>query len=502
MLDFQSNSTSNEMIDLSKTRKCVIYARCSTLMQKDSIESQISFCEAFAKQQGISVVGYFRDDGKTGRNAEREGLKALMEELQNPQKEWDLVLVYRLDRFFRNARLFIEHQYKMRDFSAYLLSAQESMLNNVFPMTETFRFFVAQQAELESHRIGENVARGKLTSAKNGSWQGGTAAYGYYIVDGALTINPKEKHAVELIFQQRANGMSLQKIADSVNEKGFTTKLNRPFKTTGIREILTNPCYKGELHYNRSSAKGANGFNRHRYKDDSQIVKIPCPAIVSAELWERVQPSSENKTRSSKSTRYLLSGKVFCKHCQSVMHANRRNNHEKLYIGFYCPSSKSHSGCTVKEIDMFRLEEFVLSCLCEELLSEKLLKQFANEFPTLNQKKKAELEELKAQQNRLEKRCKNLIDELEKNCSEDGSKEILERINKIAKEKAEIENSIAELSKTMTYAPTESDVTKARELFVSYCKQPENRPFVENLIRNNVERIEVGEKSIELSFCC
>lgn len=503
MIDFQSDSsTSNEMIDLSKTQKCVIYARCSTLMQKDSIKSQISFCEAFAQNQGLSVVGYFRDDGKTGRNAEREGLKALMEELHNPQREWDLVLVYRLDRFFRNARLFMEYQYRMRDFSVYLLSAQESMLNNVFPMTETFRFFVAQQAELESHRIGENVARGKLTSAKNGSWQGGIAAYGYSLVDGSLIINLKEKQAVELIFQQRANGMSLQKIADLLNEKGFTTKLNRPFKTTGIREILTNPCYKGEMHYNRSSAKGANGFNRHCYKDDSQIVKIPCPAIVSEELWQRVQPASENKIRSSKSTRYLLSGKVFCKHCQSVMHANRRNNHEKLYVGFYCPSNKSHSGCTVKEIDMFRLEEFVLSCLCEQLLTEKILKEFAQEFHTLNQKKKAELAELKAQYARIEKRCKNIVDELEKNSSEEASKTLSERLNKIAKEKSELEKSIAELSKTMSYIPTESDVTKARELFVSYCKQLENRPFVENLIRNNVEHIEVGEKSIELSFSC
>ena len=103
---------------------------------------------------------------------------------------------------------------------------------------------------------------------------------------------------------------------------------------------------------------------------------------------------------------------------------------------------------------------------------------------------------------RIEKRCKNIVDELEKNSSEEASKTLSERLNKIAKEKNEIANAISELSKTMSYAPTEADVAKARELFVSYCKQPENRPFVENLIRNNVERIEVGEKSIELSFSC
>jgi len=214
VIDFKSEEHSSDMIDLSTTKRCVIYARCSTVFQEESIESQITFNQAFAKQKGITVVGIFQDEGKTGRKDDRDGLKALMAELQNPNRDWDLVLVYRIDRFFRNARLFMEYQYRMRDESVYLLSAQESMLNNIFPMTDTFRFFVAQQAELESHRIGENVARGKITAAQKGRWQGGQPPLGYDVIDGALIINPKEKQAVTMIFEQRAQGVSMQKIAD------------------------------------------------------------------------------------------------------------------------------------------------------------------------------------------------------------------------------------------------------------------------------------------------
>lgn len=503
MIDFKSEEYSSDMIDLSTAKRCVIYARCSTVFQEESIESQITFNQAFAKQKGITVVGIFQDEGKTGRKDDRDGLKALMTELQNPDRDWDLVLVYRIDRFFRNARLFMEYQYRMRDESVYLLSAQESMLNNIFPITDTFRFFVAQQAELESHRIGENVARGKITAAQKGRWQGGQPPLGYDVVDGTLIINPKEKQAVTMIFEQRAQGVSMQKIADILNEQGYLSKANRPFKPTGIREILINPCYKGEIHYNRSAAKGSKGFNRHSYKDDSQIIKTTCPAIVSKELWQKVQPLTENKIRISKSTRYLLSGKVFCKHCKDqVMHANRRNNHDKLYISFYCPNNKLHKGCTVKEIDMFKLEDFVLMTLCEQLLSKEYLKRFSDEFPKLNQKKKSELSELKTQHSRIEKRCNNLIMKLEDNCSEEVSKQITERLNRLSKEKLQLENMISALSKTMSYVPTDDDVVKAKSMFLTYCKQEENRPFVESLIRTNVEQIEVDNDSVTVLLNC
>jgi len=500
MIDFNSGEKSPDMIELSRTKRCVIYARCSTSYQEESIESQISFNEAFAKRNGLKIVGVFKDDGKSGRNADREGLQALMSELSNPEREWDLVLVYRLDRFFRNARLFMEYQYTMKDYDTNLLTAQESMLNNVFPMTETFRFFVAQQAELESHRIGENIARGKLTGAQKGRWQGGTAPLGYQVIDGILTIDPKKKLIVEKIFNQRAQGVSMQKIADILNEQGYTSKLNRQFKVSGIREIITNPCYKGELQYNRSSARGTNGFNRHLYKDEKLIVKYSCTPIVSPELWDKAQPEASKKKRSSKSTRYLLSGKVFCKNCgDQVMHANRRNNHDKLYISFYCPNSKAHRECDVKEVDMFKLEDFVLNCLCQKLLSKEFLQTFSENFSNLSKKNKAKLSELKTQHSRLKKRCDNLISQLEE-CSEETSEQITERLDILAKEKAELSIAITELTRSLSYVPSEDDIIRARSIFISYCKQETNRYFVESLIRTYVERVDIDNEGATVSL--
>lgn len=501
MIDFSGSETASaEMTDLSKTKKCVIYARCSTTHQSESVESQVTFNRAFAMRKGLLVVGVFQDEGKTGRKADRDGLQALMKELLNPDRTWDLVLVYRIDRFFRNARLFMEYQYRLLDNHVYLLSAQEAMLNNIFPMTTTFRFFVAQQAELESNRIGENISRGKITAAQKGRWQGGQAPLGYEIVDGALTINPQQKQIIQRIFEQRSQGVSMQKIADMLNEEGYTSKRNRPFKTTSIREILTNPVYMGVCQYNRSSARGANGYNRHSLKDDELIVKSDCPAIVTEQLWMKCQPNEGNKTRSAKSTRYFLSGKVYCKECGGqVMHVNRRNNHDKLYIGFYCPNNRKKM-CRTKEIDMLLLEEFVLINLCDELFSEKFIKSFAYEFPSLDGKKKSELSALKIKNKRIQKRCDNLIKRLEDNSHEEAAIQIKERLDELGKQKAELQKEISALSNSMTFMPDKKDIEKASELFIPYCKQPENRLFVESLIRTYVDRLDVDNHSVTLTL--
>ena len=47
----------------------------------------------------------------------------------------------------------------------------------------------------------------------------------------------------------------------------------------------------------------------------------------------------------------------------------------------------------------------------------------------------------------------------------------------------------------MAYIPNEEDIRKAKSLFLSYCKQEENRLFVESLVRSNVERVEVDNES-------
>ena len=61
--------------------KAVIYARVSTNMQAERetpILGQIEECKQFAASQNWEVVGVYKDEGFTGRNANRPGFQDLI----------------------------------------------------------------------------------------------------------------------------------------------------------------------------------------------------------------------------------------------------------------------------------------------------------------------------------------------------------------------------------------------------------------------------------------
>ena len=85
--------------------KTAIYTRVSTEEQAKegySLEVQREHLEAFAKQKGYEIFKVYSDEGISGYVLERPALKKLIEDAK--YKEFDLVLVYKIDRFSRNLK--------------------------------------------------------------------------------------------------------------------------------------------------------------------------------------------------------------------------------------------------------------------------------------------------------------------------------------------------------------------------------------------------------------
>ena len=104
----------------------VIYARYSSYGQTEqSIEGQIRECTDYAKQNDIVIVDTYIDRAMTGTNDNRFNFQRMMKDAT--KQAWDLVLVYKLDRFSRNKYEMAIHRKTLKDNKIRLVSVKESI---------------------------------------------------------------------------------------------------------------------------------------------------------------------------------------------------------------------------------------------------------------------------------------------------------------------------------------------------------------------------------------
>ena len=103
-----------------KILRCAIYIRVSTFEQSvhgKSLQAQKECLKQYAAYYNMAVVGIYADEGKTARKElkKRKAIHALVEDVK--QDKIDVIVFWRLDRWFRNCQTFI--RYKM-----YLMSME------------------------------------------------------------------------------------------------------------------------------------------------------------------------------------------------------------------------------------------------------------------------------------------------------------------------------------------------------------------------------------------
>ena len=118
----------------------------------------------------------YSDLGCSGATDKRPGLQKLLTDARND--EFDIVYVYRMDRFFRNLRLLLNTVGELRDLGIEFKSVTEpfdtstptgrAMFANVGVFAEWMR-----EVGLESRN------EGMIKAMEEGKWLGGTPPYGY-----------------------------------------------------------------------------------------------------------------------------------------------------------------------------------------------------------------------------------------------------------------------------------------------------------------------------------
>ena len=411
----------------NKTLNAVIYARYSCSGQREeSIEGQVKVCKNFAEMNNYNIVEIYADKAMTGTNDNRPELQRLMSD--SKKGKFQNVIVYSLDRFGRNIMQTSKNYNILQENNVDLLSATESISKNAsgkLSMNILLSF-----AEYYSDELSQKVKRGLEQNAEKGIINGGYTPFGYKNVNKQLVIDEATAPYVKEIFKMYAEGKKTTEIIDYLNSRGLKTAKGKPFGKNSIHTILNNEKYIGVYKYNDITIKNA------------------IPRIISDELFNDVaivlkknkKHAGHNKAREE----YLLTTKIFCGHCKSMMTGYSAKSHTGRVYYYYSCNRANDKTCKKKLINKQMIEDLVINQCCH-LLTDENIHKIAKEIVRLGKsyQQSAGLSTLKKNLCKNEREQANLITSLSECPFKDVRDSIYEKIESLKNAHTLLESDIA-----------------------------------------------------------
>lgn len=357
-----------------------------------------------------------------------------------------------------------------------------------------------------SRNLAKETKKGLNENAHKAQFNGGTAPFGYKLVDKHYVIDEREAEGVRMIFRMYLDGKGYGEIARALAKKGFKTKSGKNFSKVSLHDILRNEKYIGIYTFNKVTKKSDGTRNSHGKPSEELIcVENAIPSIISKEDFIMVQKikadNQKHAARFRASIPYLLTGKIFCEHCGSEMNGHRIRRNEKEYSYYVCNRKERVAGeaCPNKYINSENLERWVIEsieqCVFTPQSIANIAKEMANQYTNHTKNSKNRLIQLKRQKATLEKRMGGLYDIMELNGVDDYN---LDRLKAVKAQIIDIENEMAscradENAPTLTAEQIEATLKALHEKLGTGDEIA--RRF---LINTFVDKIVVGEKNISM----
>lgn len=370
--------------------KCALYVRVSTVEQakKYSIPAQLELLRNFARMNNHEIFKEYVDDGASGTTSDRPQLQEL---LNDAERGWfETILVYRIDRFFRNTRELLKTVDELEKMGISFKSVTEP-----FDTSDSMGKFTATVlgsiAQLERDILVERAKMGVLRSVKEGHYMASVPLYGYKYnrQTKKLEIDPKESRVVRFIFElyQKADS-SLDKVTKKLNEIGYRHRKGGKWHETQVNRVLLHPGYCGKW----------------TYTSGSESIVINIPPIISEETFDKVRELSKKRKISGggrKKYEYLLVDYLYCGICGRRMGVRGRISTRRLgdkiygpYLAeyYYCPSRTLERGCGMKWINKGEIDSLVWRAIKRHIKNPALIKQAIEQYYKRNQNKLASLQ--------------------------------------------------------------------------------------------------------------
>lgn len=455
-------------------KTAVIYARYSSDSQSEqSIEGQLRVCEEYAQKNNILILNTYIDRAMTGTNDLRPDFQKMIRDSKN--KEWDYVLVYKLDRFSRNKYESVMHKRTLKENGVKVLSAMENIPDT--PEGIILESLLEGMNQYYSAELAQKVKRGMYETRRKGYFQGGTLLYGYKLNGRKIVINEEQAEIVNYIYKQYALGVFVKTIKKELTEKGILYK-GKPFARNTLYNILRNEKYSG------------------KYMHEDELVENMYPQIVPTKLFEKVREKVNKNKYGSQSVRmiYLLKGKLKCGYCGMPISADcGKTRHGKTIYYYKCSGRKKKlNDCQKSVIQKDILEKFILDNVIEKLKEPKIMDTLVKKLVELQNQfldNNRELSIMQKQKRQLENTINNIMIAIEKG--------VLTKTTSSRLKQAE--NQLEELEKQILIEKSKSTIKIPENAIREYYKNIlELEPLI--LISTIIKEIKLYDDKVEITF--
>ena len=360
-----------------------------------SIENQKKLLTQYADEKGFFNTRFYVDDGISGTTFERDGFKAMLNDVQNGEVK--TVIVKDMSRFGRDyiqVGMYTEILFPQNNVRFIAINDSYDSANgdnDFIPFKNIMNEWYAKDTSKKIKAV--NRAR-----ARAGEHLTSNVPYGYI----KNPDNPKQwiidEEAAEVvreIFQLYLQGMNTNQISVSLSSRQILVPtayksihgiVNRKFTDETkflwnggtITRILENGSYVGNTVNGKSMRKSFKIKKRINVSQEEwQIVPNTQEAIIDCETWNLVQKIRQGRRRNVKHNHQIpvLSGHLFCDDCGRKLYYVKPPKQAE----YYCCSGfrKRINSCTGHYIRADVVEQLLIRQINDVM---KFVSEYEDEF--------------------------------------------------------------------------------------------------------------------------
>lgn len=326
---------------MPKSLRCAIYIRVSTEEQHLnglSLPAQRKALTEYAEANNYNIIGYYADEGISARKSMkyRKGLLSLLEDVKS--NKIDMILVTKLDRWFRNIKDYNITEEILQAHNCYWKTIYENYDSSTANGQMVINIMLSvNQAECD--RTSERIKAvldykrsiGEVTSGR-------CACYGYTVENNRLIKDKTVSHIIDDAYEHYFTCYSIRNTIAYLNEK-YGDEAPSPNK---VDRLFKNETYAG------------------KDKDNCNY----CEPYITLEKFELARRTTQSKVHHGSYPPYIFSSLIKCPWCGNNYTGYRKKHKlkgggESIYVKYRCGNKFNRHGCA--HFTEHAIEEYMLT---------------------------------------------------------------------------------------------------------------------------------------------